>query len=188
MLCEKCKKNVATFHYTEVVNGVKNEHHLCSECAANTDVSYYSNVFDNNMQFTRLLSGILGSQGFLSDDEETDPATQVQCPNCKMKYGEFIKNSSFGCPECYDVFGPLITDKIKKIQGSDRHVGKKPMAYSEEGDKTPQEIQSISDARDIRREIEVLSRKLKDAVNLEDFDEAARLRDMIAGLKGKDGK
>ena len=29
MLCEKCQKNVATFHYTEVVNGVKNEHHLC---------------------------------------------------------------------------------------------------------------------------------------------------------------
>ena len=56
MLCEKCQKNVATFHYTEVVNGVKNEHHLCSSCAANTDVSYYSSIFDNDMHFTKLLS------------------------------------------------------------------------------------------------------------------------------------
>ena len=33
MLCEKCNKNQATFHYAEVINGVRSEHHLCSECA-----------------------------------------------------------------------------------------------------------------------------------------------------------
>ena len=54
MLCEKCEKNQATFHYTEVVNGVKNEHHLCSECAANTDMSYYSTIFDND-QFGKVV-------------------------------------------------------------------------------------------------------------------------------------
>ena len=45
MLCEKCNKNQATFHYAEVINGVRSEHHLCSECAANTDVSFYSSIF-----------------------------------------------------------------------------------------------------------------------------------------------
>lgn len=44
MLCEKCNKNQATFHYAEVINGVRSEHHLCSECAANTDVSFYSSI------------------------------------------------------------------------------------------------------------------------------------------------
>ena len=33
MLCEICGENEATFHYSEVVNGNKTEHHLCSECA-----------------------------------------------------------------------------------------------------------------------------------------------------------
>lgn len=46
MLCEKCNKNQATFHYAEVINGVRSEHHLCSECAANTDVSFYSSIFE----------------------------------------------------------------------------------------------------------------------------------------------
>ena len=34
MLCENCNENEATFHYTEVVNGIMTQHHLCSECAA----------------------------------------------------------------------------------------------------------------------------------------------------------
>ena len=34
MYCEVCKKNPATIHYTKVVNGLKEEKHLCEECAA----------------------------------------------------------------------------------------------------------------------------------------------------------
>lgn len=187
MLCEKCQKNVATFHYTEVVNGVKNEHHLCSNCAANTDVSYYSSIFDNDMNLTQLLSGILGGQGLFSDSEKKDPARQVQCPKCGMTYGEFVNNSIFGCPDCYDVFGPLISDTIKKLQGSDHHVGKKPMIYgmSEKNNGDIAENTVNEDVQDVKKEIDFLSKKLKEAVSEEDFAEAARLRDVIAGLKGK---
>lgn len=185
MLCEKCRKNQATFHYTEVVNGVKNEHHLCGECAANTDISYYSSVFDND-QFGKLLSGILGGQLF-TGEKEADPAGNVQCPTCKMTYGQFVKNSSFGCPDCYDVFGPLIADKIKKLQGSDTHLGKRPMLYNREQSDT--EVREITADReeDLQKEIEFLSKKLKEAVYIEDFEEAARLRDLISELKEKGG-
>ena len=75
MLCEKCGKNPATFHYTEVVNGVKSEHHLCAECAANTDVSYYSNVFDSDMNITELLAGLLGEDEVFGDNS-SDPSGQ----------------------------------------------------------------------------------------------------------------
>ena len=188
MLCEKCRKNVATFHYTEVVNGVKNEHHLCSNCAANTDVSYYSSIFDNDMHLTQLLSGILGGQGMFADSEKKDPASQIQCPKCGMSYGEFVNNSTFGCPDCYDVFGPLISDTIKKLQGSDHHVGKKPMLYgmTEKPLEDAVESNSETNPQDVKKEIDFLSKKLKEAVSEEDFTEAARLRDLIAGLKGKD--
>ena len=46
MLCEICGENEATFHFSEVVNGNKTEHHLCSECAAKTDISYNTNLLD----------------------------------------------------------------------------------------------------------------------------------------------
>ncbi len=183
MLCEKCEKNQATFHYTEVVNGVKNEHHLCSECAANTDISYYSTIFDND-QFGKLLSGILGGQNIFKGMEERDPAKSVQCPKCKMTYGEFIANSSFGCGDCYDVFGPLISTNIKKIQGSDTHIGKKPMLYAGNEFKNNIAIKD-SEKRDLNKEIDYYSKLLKEAVAVEDFIEAARLRDLITELKGQ---
>lgn len=188
MLCEKCKKNTATFHYTEVVNGVKNEHHLCAECAANTDVSYYSSIFDNDMNLTQLLSGILGGRSLFADSGKEDPARQVQCPKCHTTYGEFVANSSFGCSECYEVFGPLISDTIKKLQGSDRHVGKKPMLYGMQ-DKRDENAGAVAEETaqaDARKEIDFLSKKLKEAVADEDFAEAAKLRDLIAGLRGKE--
>ena len=75
MLCEKCNKNQATFHYAEVINGVRSEHHLCSECAANTDVSFYSSIFENDENFTRLISGILGGKAIVSGNGESDKET-----------------------------------------------------------------------------------------------------------------
>lgn len=186
MLCEKCGKNTATFHYTEVLNGVKNEHHLCGECAANTDVSYYSSIFDNDMNLTKLLSGILGGRSVFADSEKEDPARQVQCPRCHTTYGDFVANSSFGCPDCYEVFGPLIADTIKKLQGSDRHIGKKPLLYRKHGQRAEADVTEEKAETDSRREIDFLSKKLKEAVAEEDFAEAAKLRDMIAGIRGKE--
>lgn len=188
MRCEKCGKNPASFHYTEVVNGVKNEHHLCSECAANTDISYYSSVFDGNMHLGKLLSGILGGEGLLNNNEQKDPAVNIKCPNCGMTYGEFVSNSVFGCPECYDVFGPLISDKIKKIQGSDSHIGKKPMVYGETKPENYDRIMKLDDEDEIQKEIDILSKKLKEAVEEEHYIDAAKYRDMIAELKGKEEK
>lgn len=188
MLCDKCGKNPATFHYTEIVNGEKSEHHLCSSCAANTDMSYYTNLLnDSDNPFLKLLGGIFSSAAEAMGGEDANPETQIVCPNCKMTYGEFLKNSSFGCATCYDVFGPLIPEKIKKIQGSDVHVGKKPLAYGvarpQEQEETPiTQEQTI----DLHKEIEILSKKLKDAIAIEDYEEAAKLRDLIAEYRRKE--
>lgn len=188
MLCEKCKKNVATFHYSEVLNGVKNEHHLCNDCAANTDLSYYSKLFDGEMNFTQLLSGLLGGGAVKNSEQQTDVKENIQCPTCGMTYGEFVKKSTFGCSDCYDVFGPLITDTIKRLQGNDTHIGKKPMVFSDNIAEVNTADTSDSAEPDYSREIDILSKKLREAVLIEDFDEAARLRDSIAELRSKEVK
>ena len=187
MLCEKCNKNQATFHYAEVINGVRSEHHLCSECAANTDVSFYSSIFENDENFTRLISGILGGKAIVSGNGESDKSVNVTCPNCKTTYGEFVKNSRFGCPVCYDIFGLLISDKMKKIHGSKVYMGKKPMKYGKP-EEEPLEYVEREEDNNLDREIEILRKKLKSAVEEEDFEEAARLRDLIAELSRKEGK
>lgn len=180
MLCDICKKNIATFHYTEVVGGVKSEHHLCSECASNTDVSYYTSFFDNDTDFAKLLAGILAGQGLKTKKEGNDYIKNIKCPRCGMEFNDFLEGSAFGCTECYEVFRPLISDTIKKIQGSVEHIGKKPAKYKEADITEPADETEQPDQKDI------LIRKLKEAIEIEDFDEAARLRDVIASL-GKEG-
>lgn len=206
MLCEICGENEATFHYSEVVNGNKTEHHLCSECAAKTDISYYTNLLDGDGRLGQLLSGLLGMP---IGGEQDDPKTHVVCPGCHLSYGEFIKNSAFGCAECYNVFGPLLDDSIKKIQGSVNHQGKKPYrlmksmrsmnASVNEAD-TDSNVNAggILDTGDnagklekkptkaaLSHEIDVMDKRLRQAVLEEDFEEAARLRDHIKDLKSQ---
>ncbi len=204
MLCEICGENEATFHYSEVVNGNKTEHHLCSECAAKTDISYYTNLLDGEGRLGQLLSGLLGMP---IGGEQDDPKTHVVCPGCHLSYGEFIKNSAFGCAECYNVFGPLLDESIKKIQGSVNHQGKKPyrlmksMRSTNAENMSENEASVIAEAGDgiadstkqekkptrasLEHEIDVADKRLKQAVLEEDFEEAARLRDHIKDLRGQ---
>ena len=204
MLCEICGENEATFHYSEVVNGNKTEHHLCSECAAKTDISYYKNLLDGEGRLGQLLSGLLGMP---IGGEQDDPKTHVVCPGCHLSYGEFIKNSAFGCAECYNVFGPLLDESIKKIQGSVNHQGKKPyrlmksMRSTNAENMSENEASVIAEAGDgiadstkqekkptrasLEHEIDVADKRLKQAVLEEDFEEAARLRDHIKDLRGQ---
>ena len=53
MLCEHCKKREATVKYVEVINGVKTEHNLCTQCAAHADLGQFSALFEKSGKFGR---------------------------------------------------------------------------------------------------------------------------------------
>ena len=69
MLCEKCKVREANIKYTEIINGVKTEHNLCSHCAKEMDFGQYTALLDGEFPLGKLLSGLLGLE---EDEEETD--------------------------------------------------------------------------------------------------------------------
>ena len=60
MLCEKCKVREANIKYTEIINGVKTEHNLCSHCAKEMDFGQYTALLDGEFPLGKLLSGLLG--------------------------------------------------------------------------------------------------------------------------------
>lgn len=204
MLCEKCKIREANIKYTEIINGVKTEHNLCSHCAKEMDFGQYTAMLDGEFPLGKLLSGLLGLE---DDEEETDARSKVVCPTCGTSFDDFVENSRFGCPDCYGVFDLFIKDKIKQLQGSEAHKGKHPKYQSRfekehpdaagqgengnaENAKAPehagsqesrsQGLDSLSSAKSKLLQLEV---KLKEAVRQEEFEEAARLRDEIKGLK-----
>ena len=70
MLCEHCKKREATVKYVEVINGVKTEHNLCTQCAAHADLGQFSALFEGEFPLGKLLSGLLGTQETEEEDEK----------------------------------------------------------------------------------------------------------------------
>lgn len=199
MLCERCKIREANVQYTEVINGVKTEHNFCAQCAKELDFGPYSAIFDGDFPLGKLLSGLLG----IGEEHKEEQMYQIVCPTCKTSYEEFVKNSRFGCPDCYGVFDLLISDNIKQLQGSDSHTGKRPR-YRASEDGTQEPVQeggaAVSDAdairfhaeqgqmperaaQNIEEQIRVLKARLLDALAREEYETAAQCRDKIKELK-----
>lgn len=178
MLCERCKIREANIQYTEVIGGVKTQHNFCTQCAKELDFGQYSAIFDGEFPLAKLLSGLLGNEKSTPEEEKMQ---QIVCPTCGTSYSEFVKNSRFGCADCYGVFDLLINDSIKQLQGSDTHVGKRPVHQ----EKAPQKEESgLKQAPDNREEeIAAWSARLQEALKTEEYEIAAQCRDKIRELR-----
>ena len=129
MYCDMCKKNPANIHYTTVINGHKEERHLCESCA--------SQLQQSSTPFPALglmpdfsMADFIG--GFFNQGNQAQSYVQKNmqatdaCPTCHMTAGEFRKLGQLGCSHCYEYFGDYIPGLIQRIHGNTRHIGKVP--------------------------------------------------------------
>lgn len=174
MLCDICNKREAKIYYTEIINGKKKEQHLCEECASEHSSFMVRNPFTNqDFSIGGLLSGILESYSTVENNEEVGEVPV--CKYCGMKYNEFLEHGRFGCAKCYQSFGKLLGKSFRTLHGADVHTGKKPKGYVSE---TNRIVNGLS-------EYDKLSIQLQQAIEQEEFEEAARLRDAMKALKTK---
>ncbi|MDD3227551.1 MAG: UvrB/UvrC motif-containing protein [Tissierellia bacterium] len=164
MLCNECGKNEANVHLTHIINGKKTESHLCEECAKKNQAILNSNFSMENL-FSVMLNNSFNNKTYL-------PAAK-SCTNCGMTYENFRNTGKFGCSHCIDSFKGRLKPVIKSIQGYDRHIGKIPKRAG--GDYK------------IQMDIERLKNDLKGAVEREEYELAAELRDKINDLENKKG-
>jgi protein arginine kinase activator len=160
MQCQICHKNNATIHLTEINDGVRSEMHICEQCAAEQDIAVKSHIPINE-----LLSGLLAVQP--SDDEISgSPEQKLECPNCGYTLAQLRKEGVLGCPHDYEVFEKLLLPLIEKAHdGKTSHCGKLPS-------KTPQKTRKEAELINLRQQ-------LQEAVQSEDYERAAELRDKI---------
>jgi protein arginine kinase activator len=160
MQCQICNKNDATIHLTEIIDGERTEMHICEQCAVEQDIAVKSHIPINE-----LLSNLLAVQP--SDDELAGPSErELVCPNCGFTLAQFRKEGVLGCPHDYEVFEKALLPLIEKAHdGRTAHCGKVPL-------KTP---------RDTKKQMELLNlrQQLEAAVQSEDYELAAELRDRI---------
>lgn len=171
MLCDICGKKEAKIYYTEIINGKKKEQHLCSDCASkNSSFLNFPQGDGNDLSLGGMLFGLLDSIGKQQNEEEI-PITK--CKSCGLSYEEFLKLGKFGCEDCYSSFGKVLSKNFRSIHGADTHTGKKPKGYESEMNRIVNELP----------EEEKLTIQLQQAIEQEEYEEAARIRDRIRELK-----
>lgn len=168
MLCQNCKKRQATIHLTEIVNDQKTVVHLCEPCAEK------QGVIKQQMSIADFLSG-LAQAGAPAGGAEAKPGLpEVRCESCGMTLAEFQKGGRFGCAEDYEAFREHIMPLIEKIHDTSQHVGKVPARARE----------------DVRRQklLRQLQADLRRAVEREEYERAAELRDRIRKVEEDEEK
>ncbi len=166
MLCERCKIREAQVTFVEVIGGTKKVLHLCSICAE------------------KLSLGVPEEKGKLSQDfhqpEETRPSEpegkgeELICKNCGMSFSDFQKTGRLGCAECYNAFGEKLREFLEEIHGSAEYRGRSYAVSKEES-------RRFQKARELQL-------KLKKAIEEENFEEAARIRDELKKIKEESEK
>ena len=165
MKCQKCGKKEATAHITKIVNGYKEEMHLCSECASYS-AEYKEMKSNMNFGISDFLTGMFtgGKQSAIGGERTSDI-----CPICHMPYSEFLKKGKLGCGDCYSAFNAKLRRPLKQIHGTFEHIGKVP--------------KRIGGNLLVGKKIASLESELNAAVLRQDFESAAKLRDEIKELK-----
>lgn len=169
MLCDECRERPATVHLTRITNGNKQESHLCEYCAQKKGEMSF--VVDPGFSINEILKGLL------NHEIPTVPARQDvkddPCPNCGLSYGEFARVGRLGCDVCYSHFEKRLDPLLKRIHAAGTHSGKVP--------------QKAGTHVLLRREIERLREDLKRAVQEEQYEMAAQIRDHIREIEGRVG-
>jgi protein arginine kinase activator len=166
MLCEHCGEHEAVIHLTQIVDNQMATFHLCEQCAADKGLEPEPGVGGFP------LADFLAQMG--QEGQPQRVASSTACEFCGLTLRDFKKTGRLGCSHCYVTFDDHLRSLFRRLHGGTHHVGKVYLPPDpSEAERTQQLIR--------------LRRKLDAAVEKEDFERAARIRDQIRELEGSRG-
>ena len=158
MLCSICKEKPATVHLTQIVGDKMQKLDLCEECAKAKGIN-------DPTSFSLGDADVLFGLGASQEIEQAAGGVALKCPRCGFSQADFKKSGRLGCPECYNTFAEGLGNLIKTMHKGTQHIGKAPEA--------------LRQSRDLSDRLKTLQKKLAKAIESEDFEQAAVLRDEI---------
>ena len=161
MLCDQCGENESIVHLTRIKDNKIVTSHLCEGCALEQGIEPGISIGDAP------LTDFLSQTGKALSESS---ATVGPCAFCGMKLEQFKKTGRLGCSHCYVTFEPHLRNLLRRLHGNVQHMGKVYLPPDP------------SDA-ERRERLAGLRRKLDRAVENEDFEQAARIRDEIRNLE-----
>ena len=156
MTCELCGREKAVVRIRQIIGNESKEMHLCETCARE--------------------KGILGSEGGVGDGVawllqglfEKVPSKTSQaaaCPVCGSRFRDIRETSRVGCSQCYMTFTKDLRRMMKSSGSAKTHKGKLP--------------NRVLSYKLFFIDRENLKINLKTALDNEDYEKAALLRDKI---------
>ncbi|MCO5328268.1 MAG: UvrB/UvrC motif-containing protein, partial [Solirubrobacterales bacterium] len=91
------------------------------------------------------------------------------CPSCGTSFSDFRASGRLGCPNDYDLFKRGLVPLLEKIHGAVQHTGRIPARVGARIER--------------QRLIAALQRDLSQAVEREEYERAAEVRDKIRSLE-----
>ena len=135
--------------------------HLCEKCAAGrgieTTVSMPKHPLGDFLQAVQQQALEL-------------PGDAVRCAYCGTSLRDFRASGRLGCAQCYGAFEHSLRDLLRRVHGSAKHVGRR---YDVPNPALLERDASLGELRE----------RLQQAIQSEEFETAAALRDQIRTLE-----
>jgi len=161
MLCDQCHERDAVLNLTQIVENAVTQLHLCEKCAAErgieTTVSMPKHPLGDFLEAVQQQALQL-------------PGDAARCAYCGTSLRDFRSSGRLGCAHCYGAFENSLRDLLRRVHGSAQHVGRRYQV--------PNPALLERDAS-----LGALRTQLQEAIEGEDFESAARLRDEIRALE-----
>lgn len=177
MLCQKCHKRTASIFISSIINGQETKTYLCNDCAKDYPLFNLSLDLDEPFSIKDLMEnfnieeikpkGDINKHISLKEDTLDD---DIVCSNCHSTYNEYRQTGKLGCSNCYKDFYIKLKSILKNIYGYSEYIGKIP--------------KSDNNHIYISKEIKILKEDLNRAVEKEEYEKAADIRDKIRELEG----
>jgi len=169
MLCEDCGKRPAEVHLTAVEGEEMRTLHVCLACAAERGLE---GTGGDEVSEGPPLADFLAQLGKTGGPPRVASPAEP-CPFCGTSPSDFRRTGRVGCSQCYVHFESQLRGLLRRIHGSSHHAGKLYMSED-------------SDIADRLGRISSMKRRLERAVETEDFETAAELRDRIRELEAQE--
>ena len=157
MVCDNCQERDAVVNLTTIENNAVRQLHLCEQCAAERGVE--TTVATPKHPLGEFLQAVQQQSGPASADAG-------KCAFCGLTMKDFRATGRMGCSRCYSTFETSMRELLRRVHGSPRHIGR---TYRAPKDDVLEKASVLGELRD----------KLRRAIDQEQFEVAAQLRDRI---------
>ena len=148
----------ASIHLTQVVNNEVRSLHLCEACAAAQGLDASPGApAEPLVEFLTQMA---------KEPMADAPGASGACPSCGLTAAELKRTGRLGCSTCYLHFASHLRTLVRRLHGATQHTGKGFVARELAGTKRTAQIVG-------------LRRSLQRAIDGEEFERAAGLRDEL---------